>query len=390
MQHARSKLMPAFAFRHIKDLYPIFWNKALGMLDCIANETKAEKLNEKADSSIMFDAQLWAGRVTLDTIGSAGFAVDFGSLKDPGNPLADAYRITSTQGGMTFLMNFLSQTTLTRTMASLFSTSAKNMYSARATILKTCQDVLTEKRAKLAKGDHGDVDILAVALRSGSFDDQELIDYILNFLVAGHDTTAIAITWALYCLCKYPKVQTKLREEITAKLPSPRSNNADAPASVSAADIDDCAYLHAVCHETLRLHSPVQASMRTSPVDTIVAGHVIPANTSLILNPPLFNRSEALWGPDASVFKPERWLAPGQANKGGAQSNYAFSTFGHGPRACIAQGMAKAEMACLLAPLVGRYVMEMAEPEWKPVVNKGIGTRPVNTLWLRMRENEAW
>lgn len=105
---------------------------------------------------------------------------------------------------------------------------------------------------------------------------------------------------------------------------------------ITAAQIDDCHYLHAVCSEVLRLYSPVSTTLRVAACDTSINGQVVPKGTVVILCPWAVNTSTQMWGPDAHEFKPERWLdADGKANnKGGAESNFAFLTFLHGPRSC--------------------------------------------------------
>ncbi|EGE77575.2 cytochrome P450 4F5 [Blastomyces dermatitidis ATCC 18188] len=69
-----------------------------------------------------------------------------------------------------------------------------------------------------------------------------------------------------------------------------------------------------------------------------------------------------LWGPDAGIFNPERWMGPGNANSGGATSNYVFVTLFHGPRSCIGAAFGQAELACLVAVTVWRFEMELLDP----------------------------
>lgn len=206
---------------------------------------------------------------------------------------------------------------------------------------------------------------------------------------AGHETTATAMIWAIYCLCRHPEVQTKLRAEVHAKLPSLASD-------VTAAQIDDCHYLHAVCSEVLRLYSPVSTTLRVAACDTSIAGQFVPKSTVVILSPWAVNASTALWGADAHAFRPERWLdADGKAdNKGGAASNFAFLTFLHGPRSCIGQRFAQAEFACLLAAWAGRFETEFeaGSPlrDGEPEIGGGITGKPKGGVWVKVTEVEGW
>ena len=196
--------------------------------------------------------------------------------------------------------------------------------------------------------------------------------------------------WAIYLLCKHPEVQQKLRDEIRSRLPSPDED-------VTAADFDDCHYLHAVCNEVLRLWAPVTLTLRTAAVDSSINGQFVPKDTPIVLSPRGVNTSKHLWGPDAREFKPERWLdADGKANnKGSADSNFSFLTFLHGPRSCIGQKFALAEFECLLAAWVGRFETQFEEGsphanEGDPGIKGGITSKPEGGLWVKLNELEGW
>lgn len=215
----------------------------------------------------------------------------------------------------------------------------------------------------------GGADIVTVALGSGGFGDEQLVDQLMTLLAAGHDTTASALTWALYQLLRFPDKQRRLRDEVRAGLPPPTPGGG----AVSSADVDALPYLHAVCSEALRTHSPVPLTVREAARDTTVQGVAVPRGPRLAVAPWATNVDAALWGPDAAEFRPERWLGPGAGSGGGAvgagagvgvggaASNYAFLTFLHGPRSCIGAGFARAELACVLAAWVGRFDFALAD-----------------------------
>jgi cytochrome P450 len=154
--------------------------------------------------------------------------------------------------------------------------------------------------------------------------------------------------------------------------------------------------LHAVCTEILRLWSPVTLTMRAAANDATLADQFIPKGTTVIIAPWAINTSTTLWGPDALEFKPERWLdVDGTSNnRGGADSNYSFLTFLHGPRSCIGQRFAQAEFACLLAAWVGSFEMELEKgsphAEGEPEVEGGITSKPKGGLWVHLKETDGW
>lgn len=193
------------------------------------------------------------------------------------------------------------------------------------------------------------------------------------------------MTWAVWLLATHPDWQRQLREEVRAALPSP--NSTEMP---SSADIEALPILNAICNETLRLYPTVPITIREAIRDTHIGNHAIPKGMRVLLVPWAINRSHHLWGADSEKFMPDRWLAPGTANTGGAKSNYAQITFLHGPRSCIGMGFAKAEFKCLLAAVAGAYEMKMADPTEKVWPAGVITTKPAHGMHLNMKKLEGW
>lgn len=210
---------------------------------------------------------------------------------------------------------------------------------------------------------------------------------MMTFLGAGHETTSTALQWCVYVLCKHPDVQTRLREEIRANLPPISTENPQPPA---ATDIDNLPYLNAVCNEVLRYHPSVPATIRCASRDTTIIGEPIPKGTLFLIAPEIIGKSKELWGPDADKFNPERWLGPGRANNGGADSNYANLTFLHGPRSCIGQGFAKAELACMVAVVVGKYHMELKNPNAPLEIRQQATVCPKDGVLAKFTNIEGW
>ena len=130
-------------------------------------------------------------------------------------------------------------------------------------------------------------------------------------------------------------------------------------------------YLNGVCNEVLRLFPTIPVSARVAIRDSTIADQFIPNGTMLFVVPWAINRNPALWGPDSEDFVPERWIdkETGRATmNGGSDSNFAFLTFLHGPRSCIGERFARAELRALLAAFVGSFEMKLANPHEKVVV----------------------
>lgn len=376
--------MPAFAYRHVKNLYPVFWAKSIEMVNMIEQDLK----NRTPESDNTVQISNWASRATLDIIGVAGMDHDFDSLQDPENTLNKSYRLIMRSPPswlkLMFVFGFLiGRPSLSRKFPTNWN---KEIEKGGEVIRDVARQMIRQKKAKMEdpKAETG-IDIVSVALSSGTFDEENLVDQCMTFLGAGHETTASALQWAVYALCKNPDVQRRLREEVRANLPSLRDET-----PITAAEIDNLPYLNAVCNEVLRFHPSVPATVRISVRDTTLAGKHIPKGTIFSIAPQILNRMEEFWGPDADTFNPDRFMGPGKANTGGAVSNYAFLTFLHGPRSCIGQGFAKAELACLLAATVGRFEMELKYPDAKLELREGATVSPKDGVLTKLTLLDGW
>ncbi|KAA8644302.1 hypothetical protein EYZ11_008339 [Aspergillus tanneri] len=385
----RKNLMPAFSYRHIKDLYPIFWEKSIEMVRCIEDD-----LQKRADYTTTIGT--WASRTTLDIIGVAGMDHDFSTLRDPENDLHRSYqKLLSEPPPFMKLIYVLAMCIGKPDLVNQLPFRRNREIKEGSEIIRNvARQMIRKKQEKLDNTDDSssassEVDIISVALKSGSFTEDELIDQMMTFLGAGHETTSTALQWAAYALCKHPEVQTRLREEVRTHLPSISTTDQDRQ-PISAAAIDALPYLSAVCNEVLRFHPSIPTTVRIAGRDTTLVGTTIPKGTLFLIVANVINHSKELWGADADVFNPDRWLGPGRANTGGASSNYAFLSFLHGPRGCIGQGFSKAELACLIAVLVGRFQMELVNPDAKLEVRLSATICPKDGVPVRLTALEGW
>jgi cytochrome P450 len=369
--------MPAFNFRHVKELYPIFWAKSQEMVTSIEGQLK-----QIAPENVV-EIGGWISRATLDIIGLAGMGQDFNSLKDPDTELNRVYRSIFQPSNAAQILGLLQFFIPMPLLRALPIQRNNDVLAASKVARETARRLIQAKKDKLDKKEALSPDIISVALESGGFADETLVDNMMTFMAAGHETTASSFTWAVYLMCQKPEVQRKLREAI-------HTNISSLSDSIDHVKLDSIAYLHAVCNETLRIYAPVPITLRDTAHDTTILGQFVPKTTKVIIAPWAINLNKQLWGEDAEEFNPDRWMAPGQANSGGAVSNYAFLTFLHGPRSCIGQRFAMAELACLLAAFVGKYEFEMADPDEKIEVKGGITARPKNGMHIKLKAVEGW
>jgi len=174
--------------------------------------------------------------------------------------------------------------------------------------------------------------------------EQEVRDEISTFLVAGHETTAMALTWSLALLSAYPQARRRLEDEVDAVL-------GDGPA-----DPATLPWTTAVVSEAMRLYPPAWTLERTAVADDDVCGTPVPAGSMVAVLPNLIHRNPAVW-PNPAGFDPGRFL-PGAPER----HRYAWLPFGGGKRGCIGAGFARQETVLVLARLSRHYRLDLANP----------------------------
>ncbi|KAI5119720.1 hypothetical protein M0805_001433 [Coniferiporia weirii] len=195
-------------------------------------------------------------------------------------------------------------------------------------------------------------------------DTKVLRDEILNILIAGRDTTAVTLTFALYCLAMHPDVLKRLREEILAVVGSDRSPTYD--------DLKEMKYLKAVINETLRLYPPVPLNVRSTVNATTLPNKTpgakpwyVPARTKVVYSVFLMHRREDLWGPDAIEFDPARFL-DARLHTYLTPDPFIFLPFNAGPRICLGQQFAYNEVSFMLVRLLQAFSGIALAPDAQP------------------------
>ncbi|KAK4612855.1 Cytochrome P450 monooxygenase ptmK [Fulvia fulva] len=390
----RKNIMPVFTFRAIKELYPIFWSKSCQLTQGVAQQIAEKSGGDSKDATAVVEVNHWANQVTMDIIGMAAMGRDFQSLKNGEDPLIVNYEELlepTKEKQVYFLMNILFGPTLVSKLPWKINERSRII---QENITDISLQLVKDKKEMVKTEPKGHKDILSLLIQSNNFSDNQLVDQMLTFLAAGHETTSSAFTWTTFLLAKHPDIQTALRKEIRENLPSPNSPANDTDIS---AILETLPLLNGVCQETIRMYPTVPVTVRDCVKTTQLAGQHIPKGTQVILSPWATNRNPALWGPDADKFIPERWIDTDEKtgdrrpNKnGGAPSNYAILTFLHGPRSCIGQGFAQAELRCLVAAWTGMFSMEMADPHEVVIPHGVVTTKPKNGMHLKLRKLDGW
>jgi cytochrome P450 len=234
---------------------------------------------------------------------------------------------------------------------------------ARARLDSVVYRMIEERR--LGGGDRGDLlSMLLLAVdeegdRTGMTNEQ-LRDETMTLFLAGHETTANALTWAWHLLARNPEAEGRLHEELDAVLEGGR-----APAFEDFAALR---YTEMVVSETMRLYPPAWAIGRLAIEDHEVAGYRVPRGSLVLVSQYVMHRDPRYF-PDPERFVPERWTQEARSSR----PQFSYFPFGGGPRRCIGEGFAWMEAVLMLATLARRWRL-------RPAPGATVETRPRITL----------
>ena len=216
----------------------------------------------------------------------------------------------------------------------------RRAYRARDFLRQDLLRIVAARRA--APSTHGDLLDSLLAARDPetgrSMSDQEAVNNLLTFIIAGHETTAVALSWTLWLLAKDQESQQRVFEEVVAVA-------ADAP--ITAPHIEQLSFCRQVIQEAMRLYPPAPGIGREAKTAFELGGRPIKAGTRIHIPVFALHRNVRLWK-RPNAFDPDRFAAEPVK----ARSRYAYLPFGGGPRICIGAGFAMLEAAAILATLV--------------------------------------
>ena len=188
--------------------------------------------------------------------------------------------------------------------------------------------------------------------------DYELRDELMTLMLAGHETTATAIAWALYWVHRYPEIKAKLQAEI-----------ASLGADPDPMELAKLPYLDAVCKETLRIYPVAMLTFpRTVLEPTELMGYKLETGQTLMGCIHLIHQREDIY-PEPHKFKPERFLER-------EFSAYEFYPFGGGKRRCIGEALAKLELKLVLATIISHYELELQSDRPEAPARRGVTLAP--------------
>ncbi|MFJ3334879.1 bifunctional cytochrome P450/NADPH--P450 reductase [Streptomyces sp. NPDC086766] len=327
---AHDILMPAFALGSMRAYHPVMLAVARRL---IASWDRAARAGRPVD--VPDDMT----RMTLDTIGLAGFGYDFGSFeREQPHPFVESM-VRCLEWSMTRLARVPGQD----------HSAADAAFRTDAAYLAGVVDDVVDARAGTDQSGAGD--LLGLMLTAGhpadgaTLDAANIRNQVITFLIAGHETTSGAMSFALYHLAKDPTALRLLQREADALW----GDTADPEPTYE--DIGRLTFTRQVLNEALRLWPTAAAFTRHALEDTLLGGRIpLRAGQPVTVLAPMLHR-QPVWGDNPELFDPSRFAPEAEA----ARPVHAFKPFGTGERACIGRQFALHEATMLLAMLVHRY-----------------------------------
>ncbi|GLB37928.1 putative cytochrome p450 [Lyophyllum shimeji] len=372
----RKVMLPGFSGPEAKGYLPVFSAYAAkvaeGWRDILASSG--------AQSSVV-DIPAWISRCALDAIGEVAFDYQFGTLESVDNPLGKAFAnlLLDTFGTLTdgeiFSQNFLGY--IPDRISQLLGDymPSKKLTHARSTAkLATgvAKELVAQKSAASLQG-KGNRDIMSLLVKAYvsenervKLNEEEMFSLMRVVILAGHETTANTFSWMLLELARRPEVQKRLRDEIGQM---ERTVQSRGNSGYTVSDLDSMPYLNAVLKETLRFHPVAINTFREAVRDDVLplskpivttSGEVvseipIPKGLGVMTSIHGYNRNKDIFGEDAHLFNPERWLN-GTVKKSisvGVLGN--LMTFSGGVRSCIGWKFAVVELQAFMFELIGAF-----------------------------------
>ncbi|KNC55004.1 NADPH-cytochrome P450 reductase [Thecamonas trahens ATCC 50062] len=345
---SRRTLLPAFGTRSMKHFVPAFHEATL----CLAASMRALAVESPGTAFNCFDA---FKELTFQVICRCGFDYDASRA----NPHAEAF---------TSAFEFIIHHQVTRSFQFGFlkilpTSSNRRFAAAKASIETVVADImaqrLAERPAGVARGElppsaSEHADFLAFMMdnadpETGDFISHDIMqEQVMVFLAAGHVTTTLLTSWALFCIAQHPEVEAKILAELAGVL------GPDPAALPSFAQIGEMHYLLMVLKETLRLYPAAQSVIRYHPEPFVVGGYRVAGGSHSMTVPWVIHRDPELWS-QPEAFIPERF-APERETR---RHPFAWMPFGGGDRVCIGSRFALLEVRAVVAVLLRNFHFEV-------------------------------
>jgi len=327
--HQRRLMQPSFHRKRLANFGRLMTEATVAML---------ERWQRTAPSDAPLDIPLEMMRLTQRIVGLALFTIDLSNEVD-------------TVGGTFTAIRPLLSKYATLPFPPLWVPTPRNRHlqAGLNTLNTIVYAIINERRNRPA--DTNTEDLLGMLLSARDeetgegMSDQQLRDEVMTLLLAGHETTATALTWIWYLLSQHPEVERRLHAELDTVL------GGQLP---TVEHLEALPYTRMVIQEAMRLYPPVFGFTRHAIAEDEIGGYRIRANSVIFMTPYCTHRHPAFWE-EPEVFDPERFTSERSAGR----PHFAYFPFGGGPRQCIGNNFALMEAQLVLATAAQRYTLRL-------------------------------
>ena len=370
----------SFKVNALLDMLPIFRKCSRELINMWQKEMKTSKKDNQGYIEISIHNEMT--NITFDAIGKCAFDYDFNAIKHDNSETTELFK--SLVGGFKltwqrvlpelfpFLWNFKTPT------MKKFQNDIKKMNEVVYSVITRMREELKDvENESTDENDNKGKSLLATLMKAKdedtgmSMNDLQLRDEVITFMLAGHETTAVSLTWCLFQMARYPEIQSKVREEVMAIIHSDDEE-------ITHDHLEQLVYMHCVINETMRLYPAVMLVGRDAREDNYIKDYFFPKGTTVNIHISALHRNPKYWD-NPLEFRPERFEDPSKIYP------YSFVPFISGSRMCIGYKFALMEMKMILATLIRKFeFVPIPGIEYKRKVT--ITSRPDPILYLKVKE----
>lgn len=321
-------------------------------------------LENSINQSLSIDLQDILLRLTFDNVCMIAFGADPGCLNPglPEIPFAKAFE-DATEATV---LRFVTPTCVWKAMRHLNVGAEKKLEMSIKGVDEFANDVIRTRKKELSGDDikkqRSDLLTVFMGLKDEGgqpFSDKFLRDICVNFILAGRDTSSVALSWFFWLLDQNPAVEERILAELCG-IVGEREEVKRGELIFRPEEIKKMDYLHAALSEALRLYPSVPVDHKEVVEDDVFPdGTVLKKGTKVIYAIYAMGRMEGIWGNDCREFKPERWLM--RDGRFMSESAYKFTAFNGGPRLCLGKDFAYYQMKFVAASIINRYHVKVVE-----------------------------
>ncbi|KAJ8513320.1 hypothetical protein OPV22_003754 [Ensete ventricosum] len=302
-------------------------------------------------------------RLTFDNVCMIAFGTDPGCLRPglPEVPFAKAFE-NATEAST---IRFLTPTAIWKALRYLDLGSERCLRQSIHRVDEFAYEVIRRRKKELASGEpekatRSDILTSFTNLRDETgkpYSDKFLRDICVNFILAGRDTSSVAMAWFFWLLSQHQEVEDRILKELR-DIVAEREGGGEGELVFNPEEVKRMQYLHAALREALRLYPSVPVDHKEVVEDDVFPDStVLKKGTKVIYAVYAMGRLESIWGKDCRDYKPERWLRDGSLV---SESAYKFPAFNGGPRLCLGRDFAYYQMKFVAASILHRYRVEVA------------------------------